>query len=309
MENRILDNFKYYKLLLSEANLLGKTTKLSFIKLYDNLKLKINETINEQIEDILFDLNIFYRSNIDSFKNKYFNFILGKDNNVNIYKINEFIDDISKEINFNKTLNNITDSIFNSIVSKNIMDVINNKLYHKIEELFNNIDFVKNEMNNILNTIEEKDLPNDMNNTLSIISNYNDLYNDQQMKFRFIVSDKPFLFISNFIHNYLEPPLIQIKEKYNLIEVEILNLVNEKLNKFPDYSLNVKNNLDLDNKISNITETINIFKNYLSDYFIYFMKDISEYFNQLAYFTIINGSNYLESQCNLSICSINFKRK
>ena len=35
------------------------------------------------------------------------------------------------------------------------------------------------------------------------------------------------------------------------------------------------------------------------------MKDISEYFNQLSYFAIINGTNFLESRCNLSICSIN----
>jgi hypothetical protein len=127
IENRMVDNFKYYKLLLSETNLFGKTTKLAFLKLYDNMKLKINETINEQIENILFDLNIFCRSNIESFKNIY---------------INEFIDDILKEIRFNQTLNNITYLIFDSIISKKINDSINNKLYHKIEELFINIDLM-----------------------------------------------------------------------------------------------------------------------------------------------------------------------
>jgi hypothetical protein len=55
----------------------------------------------------------------------------------------------------------------------------------------------------------------------------------------------------------------------------------------------------------NISENRDIFKNYLSEYFIYFMDDTIKYFNELAYLTIINESYYLESSCNLSICNLN----
>ena len=305
IENNILDNFNYYKLLLSQCNSLGISTKSAFLNLYDSIILKINETINAQIENFLFELDIFYKSNKDLFKNNYLNYVLNRENSKYLYHINEYIDDIMKEISFNQTLYEITNYIFDSIFSKKIKDRINNNLLQKINELYTNIDSIKNEISNILNEIPDKELPKDMNNTIYLINNYNELVYNQQSKFIFSVSDKPFLLIDDFIHKYLGPPLIEIKNKYSLIEIELLNQITEKLNKFPDYSLIVKDNLNLDSKISNITEDIDIFKTYLSEYFIYFMNDINGYFNKLSYLTIINGTNYLEVPCNLSICLMN----
>ena len=305
LESYILDNFNYYKILLSQCNSLGTSTKTAFLNLYDNIKLKINETINEQIENFLFELDIFYKSNKELFKNNYLYYVLNNESYIYIYDINRYIGDIMKEISFNKTLNDITNYIFDSIFSTKIKDKINNNLFKKLKKVYIKIDSIKNELNNILNEIPDKELPNDMNNTIYLINNHNNLFHNQQPKFIFSVSDKPFLLIDDFIHNYLEPPLIEIKNKYNLIEKELLNQITEKLNKFPDYSLIVKDNLDLDSKISNITENIDIFKNYLSEIFIYFMNDINGYFSKLSYLTIINGTSYLESPCNLSICSIN----
>ena len=85
-----------------------------------------------------------------------------------------------------------------------------------------------------------------MNKTINLINEYNQLIESQNSKFQFLVSDKPFLIIEDFIHNYLEPPLNLIKIQYNSIEIELLNKISDILSKFPDYSEFVKINLDLD---------------------------------------------------------------
>ena len=306
LENKIVDDFEFYKLLISNMDSLGKTTKLSFLNMYENLNQKINETLEEQIEYFFYDLDIFYKNNKQLFRNNYLNSLSNKEKkNIYIYKLDEYLDDIIKELSFNSTLDNIAKSIFSSIFSEKIKNMINDKLYPYIQNFLSKINFIKNEMELILNQKTQIEIPNDMNTTINLINEYNELMKNQNKKFLFLVSDKPFLIINDFIYNYLEPPLIKIKNQYNLIEVELLKKITEELDKFPDYSLNVQNNLDLDSKISNISENMGIYKEYLLEYFGFFMKDINEYFNKLAYLTIINGTGYLKSSCNLDICSIN----
>ena len=307
IKNKILGDFDYFKLILNDTNLIGTTTKKAFNQLYENLKQKINSIINEEIENILYDnLNLFYKKNSKLFRNNFLNYYVNNNNkNVSIYKFNEFIYDIMKEISFNKTLDEITNSIFDSIIIETIKNRINDTLYKNIENFFIIIDDIKIEMNNILNNIQDKEVPNDMNNTVNLIDEYNELVKSQNTKFIFIVSEKPFQIISVFIEDYLEPPLIEIKNQYNSIEIELLNKISDILGNFPDYSEIVKNNLNLESKVANISENRDILKNYLSEYFIYFMNEINKYFNELAYLTIINESYYMESKCNLSMCHLN----
>ena len=306
LENKILEDFEYYKLLISNMDSIGVTTKLAFLNMYENLYQKINETIDEQIENFFYDLDIFYKNNKKLFRNNYLNSLINKEKaDIKIYKIDEYLDDIMKELLFNNTLDNITSNIFNSTFSENIKNLINQNLYQHIQKFLTKINFIKNDMDNILNQINEKAIPSDMNTTVNLINDYNELMKNQNTKFLFLVSEKPFIIINDFIYNDLKPPLIEIKNQYNLIEVELLRKITEELNKFPDYSLVVQNNLDLDSKISNITENMDTFKGFLSEYFSFFMIDINDYFNQLAHLTIINGTGYLQSSCNLPICMVN----
>ena len=48
---------------------------------------------------------------------------------------------------------------------------------------------------------------------------------NQNNRFNFKVNEEPFYIINNFIENELRPPLLLLKNKYDLIEDKILNLI------------------------------------------------------------------------------------
>lgn len=305
IQNKIIEDFQYYQILLIETDSFGITTKRAFLKLYEKLEQNIKSTIIEEIEEnFIFNLKLFYRDIKKLFLNNYLNYFSNKDD-IKIFKLNEYFFEIINEKTFNKTLDESADYIFNLLIDKKIQEHLNNYLFKILGEFSSFMDSIKEKMEIILSRIPIEEAPDDMNQTIILIEEYNNLLDNQNSKYKFNVSNKPFLIINEFIHNDLEPPLIEIRDKYNLIEEELLEKIINILDSFPDYFLIVKNNLNVESKVSNISKGIDIFKSYLYQYFNDFNENIDEYYNKLAYLTIINGSNYLEEPCNDSICFLN----
>ena len=300
--NKIIEDFQYYQILLNDTDSFGISTKRTFLELYRKLEENIKNIVIEGIEDnIIFNLKLFCRDKKKLFINNYLNYYSNK-NDIKIYKLDDYFFEIISEKSFNKTLEEYTDNIFNETINHKINDQLDNYIFKILEKFTIFINSIKEKMEIILNNITIEESPDDMNQTIVLIEEFNTLLDNQRTKYNFIVSEKPFLIINQFINDNLEPPLIEIKDKYNQIEEELLNKIINILDSFPDYFQVVKNNLNIESKISNIAEGVGGFKSYLYKYFNDFNENIDEYYNKLAYLTIINGSNYLEEPCNLSIC-------
>ena len=90
-----------------------------------------------------------------------------------------------------------------------------------------------------------------------LITNYTELLNNQNNSFDCKISNKSFLIISEFISEYIEPPLLLIKDEYNIIEEKLLNIILELVRAFPDYYSVVKNVLNLEYKSSSLNSLLN----------------------------------------------------
>jgi len=84
----------------------------------------------------------------------------------------------------------------------------------------------------ILSTINKNE---DNLNINKIIMSYQEVLINQNNKFVFKVGNEPFDLLNDFIKNILEPPLIKIKNQYNIIENKILATISDSLNNYPDY--------------------------------------------------------------------------
>ena len=307
LKNKIVDDFHFYKLLLNETHLICDSIELNFMKLYSDLKLKINETINSHLDYyLLFNLEQLKNNTKKYFISKYLELYGLKDNKlVDIYQSKQFIYDIEKEISFNLTLDNIFENIFNVSIRDKINLILNNTIYSKLNNLFELIDFQNNEINNILRSIPKQKISKEVNKIIFIIDEYNKLVKNYKLKFLFSFSDNPFLMINEFSDKYLEPTLLTIKNEYNKIEKELMQEVIEKLNNINDFSSMIKENLDLDSKVLYINNFIEQIKSFIFDYYSYFINDIDQYYCKLAYFTIIDEQDYVNQPYNFSFCNIN----
>ena len=59
-----------------------------------------------------------------------------------------------------------------------------------------------------------------------MIDNYTTLVNEQNNRFKFLVSDLPLKKFGYFSQSYLEPPLDEIKQYYDMIQNELLKKFN-----------------------------------------------------------------------------------
>ena len=279
--------------------------------LYLDLKIKINETINDHLDYYLF-FNILQLKNSTKklLLNKYLEFYgINENKHVNIYQSKEMIFDIIKEISFNQTLDNMFEIIFNKTIRAKINSKLNDEIYKKLGKIFELIDLQNNEINNILKEIPKKEISKESNTTTYLIEEYNQLVKNYNLKFLFSFSNKPFLIINDFSDENLEPPLLTIKDKYSEIENELLQQIIEKLKDINDFSNLIKDNLNLDSKIKYINNFIQNIKNYIFEYYSYFINDVDQYYCKLAYFTIIDEQYYVNHQYNFSYCNINLNLK
>ena len=119
----------------------------------------------------------------------------------------------------------------------------------------------------------------------------------------FYFSNRPFLNINDFINDYLNPPLTQIKNKYYEIEKELLDQSIEKLNNLDNFSSIIENDLDLESKISKINECIKDFKSDISEIIDFLFEDVDQYYCQVAFFKIIEGQEHLDKNNKIKLCN------
>ena len=253
---KVQNEFYYYLLILNNTDEISNNSKNEFLNLYDNINKEVNETIINFIEnEIYYHLDSFYKEYKNNFRNNFINFYLNPKNkyNINLEKFTDFFKEIIIDINFNKTLDNISkDLIYDKIINK-IKTSINNSIYLKVQNLSKEIQNLKINMEIILDNITTQELPENMLIIKDSIINYTELVNNQSNKYLMKISDKPLNLLGQFIHNDLEPPLLLIKDEYSKIEENLLKDILEIIKTFPDFYSLVKNELDLESIITNIS--------------------------------------------------------
>jgi len=318
LENKLSDDYNYFILLIKKAITrekygyheeklnLGGTTISSLEKFYDELKVKINETLNEHLEKYLFfNFDEFIRNKSKLFRERYLHFYSDNknENKYNIFKLDKFIFEIIKEPSFNESLNMIFDNIFNKTLKDKINLKLNQNLFLKLNKFNQFLETQKKEMNKSLLEPIKTNSYADMNNINNIINKYNIEIKSFTSKYIFYFSNQPLLNINDFVNYHLKPPLTEIKNKYNVIEKELLDKSIEKLNNLDDFSSIIQNDLNLESKIINIGENIEIIKSNISEIIDFLFEEIDQYYCNLAYFKVIEGEEYLGKNNKINLCN------
>ena len=303
--SKINDEFDYYYLLLNNTKELGVNSKYSLSTLYDDVKKKINNSIYFTItEYALFYIDKFYRTNKYTFSNNYITYYANKLNEykLDIHQLNEVIDEIMYDGTFNKTLNIISNELMTELVLNKMNDTINELIDIKFSLIYSMLEDLKINMNNILSNIKQ----NEDNEAINIIINeYRIILLNQNNQFIFKVSELPFNELYSFLKNVLEPPILVIKNEYNLIEQQILGEVVSVIDSFPDFKEEIKNQLNIEGAL----EFIELIFNETLDSLLKYQNDLNEdfdmYINQLIHYTFINGFDYYNEPCtDSSFCAI-----
>ena len=311
INEKIFNEYLYYIFILNKTNEIGYSTKSSLINVFTNFKAKINESIYNIIEnDVEFYINIFYRENKNIFAKKFINFFAENESekkyNINIYKIKDYIDELIYDKNFNKTLDNISYTLIKKITEE-IKSKINLVMNSKISEINSSLNKYSENIKNILSKMEIININEEMLPIFNKIQEFDSIVKKQNGRFNFEVNKEPFNLMEKFIEEELKPPLILIKEYYDFIEEQIMEVISNMVDDFPDcYSL-VRNNFidnrinDINNYIKDINDTILEYKDEIND-------DIEQYINKLSFYTFINGLKTPNKPCEQEFCLLNNSR-
>ena len=306
--NKIKDEYDYYIKMLNNTEEIGKNSKESFLNLYDDVNKKLEQYIYYPINDyVLFFINIFYKNNKYIFKDNYIKYYINGVNeyNIEIHQLKDYLSEIIYDGKFNKTLNEYSNELFEQLIFKKLNDTINIFIYDNLYQFYSYIEELKIKMNNILSNIETNEENIIINN---MINNYNIILKNQNNQFIFKVSQIPMEYLNSFIKNVLEPPLLEIKLQYNIIENKILEKVLNITNNFPDFSIIIKEKLAIYDILELIKLTIEYLQNSLLKYQNDLNNDYDSYINKLIHYTYINGLNTYDEPCNYSFCSINISQ-
>ena len=305
MFKKIKDEFEYYLLILNTTDELGLSSKNALINLYEKIKTKLNETMFYLFEDdINFYFDLFYRENKKMFRDNFINYYFRDKNeyDTKIYKITEISDEFILDLKFNQTLDEISEHLIKNEFLKKIKEKITNSINTKIQKFYKEIDTYKRNITEILNSKLTRLLPKNMSHLNELIINYTNLVNNQKNRYYLNISDEPFNILYEFIHNHLEPPLVEIKNQYNSIEKRLLDELINILNSFPNYYLRVQEILDLVGMNQNLTFINNNTNNTFFEYIEILDADIKSYINKLIHYTYINGFYYVDSPCVGKYC-------
>ena len=277
---------------------------MAIINLYSNLTKKINESLYYLIkEDVLFNINLLFRENKNLFINNFIKYYLNNNEyGIDIYKINKYMEEIKLDINFNKTLSQISSNLINNILYRLNNSIINN-FDEKLNSLYNIINNISDNILYLVENISINQLPEDMEKMNELIINYNILVENQNNRYNFIVGEKPFKLLNQFIETELEPPLFLIKEKYNEIEQKLLSEIKIIADNFPDCYSTVKENIIL-SRIEKVEMYLNDINLTLIKFKEEMIEDIGSYINKLIHYSYINGLLTFDQPCNESYCSI-----
>ena len=296
----------YYLFLLNNTKELGITSKNALINLYGNFKNKLNDTLFYLIEeDVFFYLDLFYRENKKAFRNIFIDYYNNNDNeyNIDIFKLKYNFDDIIYDKLFNKTLDEISNTIIYNMINK-IQTLIYESTNIELQSLFKIIEKSKVEIENKLQKIKTSEIPDDMIRINELIINYTLLVQNQNNHFKFNFGQEPFDLLYNFTKYDLEPPLLLIKELYNSIEERLIEEITKIVDNFPDYYSLIKEKLFIESRLENATEILKEINSTLYEYRGELNDDLSQYFNKLIHFAYIKGINTFDKECNELYCKV-----
>ena len=111
---------------------------------------------------------------------------------------------------FNKSLDNISNNLFEQLIIKKLNNTIFNFLNNKVSEVYSLLDELNIKMNYTLSQITKNE---DNLNIFHIIMNYQEIILNQNNQFIFKVSQMPFSLLNDFIKDIFEPPLVKIKNQ------------------------------------------------------------------------------------------------
>ena len=307
--NKINDEFEYYLLIINQTDEIGENSKKAFIDLYERIDEKINETIYYFIEEEVYSyLDNFYKSNNKYLRINFINYYKNKKNkyNINLDKFSNYIDEAILNKNFNNTLDSISEEIYNNLVIKTIKNTINESISSKVKILTDKINQFNETIQEIFINKKTRELPDNMLSINNFINNYSEILNNQTIRFDFTISNESLLTLSEFISKELEPPLLLIKDEYNIIEDNLLNKTIGLIRDFPDYYSKIKQGLNLESLIDNITIYYNYTKELLMNYTDVLDQDLQLYIKKLIHFTFIDGLNYTDIPCDEDILCKNY---
>ena len=242
-------------LIINAFSNLYKTTLKKNVKFY-------YETIEE---DALFYIDIFYRKNKYLFKENFINFFYKELNiyNIRIFAMKENFEELILDYDFNKTLKNVSNELFKEYLINKLNSTFKNAYNNKISEIYSLLEKYDKKIIEILSGINK----NEDNLKINIIiMNYQEILLAQSNKFLFRVSKEPCNYLKDFITIILEPPLIKIKEQYDLIEKLIFDTISDSIDNFPDCTGVLKDMLGVEKIFNYINELYYIIKDLLINY-------------------------------------------
>lgn len=303
IKEKVKNEKGYYSLLLNNTNELGVTSINSFISLYDYIYDKINKTLHYQIEDYISDnINFFYRENKFIFKEIFINYYFHNLNKMfgteNIFSLETFLEEFILDRDFNKTLENISKELW----SKLLIDKLNYNLENKLNSIIGDLsDLLKTQQKEIKKELEKikiVQLYESMLLLAEMIDNYTNLVNEQNNRFKFLVSDLPLKKFGYFSQSYLEPPLDEIKRYYDMIQNELLKKINEIVNQMKDFNEEIKSKYNITEQMNKMFDVLKRTYDTLVNYSNIFIDDINEYDEILVLYTYISKSSHTLRQLN-----------
>ena len=311
--NKITDEFDYYVLLLKNTKELGRNSINSIISLYDDVGKKLNQSINYTVNEyVLFYLDLFYRNNKYIFSENYISYYshaLNEYKNELLYNLNEIIDEIIYDGIFYKKTKEYSNELMRELVVSKMYNAIKFFIDNKFLEIYSKIEDFKIKIIDIISNIEQNE---DNQNINKIINNYKIVLLQQNNQFIFKVSDIPFNELYSFLKDVLEPPILEIKREYNIIEEEILGEIQPIFETFPSLKDVIKGKLEIENIVEYIKFIFEKMKDSLLKYQVDLNEDYDSYINKLIHYTYINGLDSYDKPCNNSYCAIKvskFKNK
>ena len=305
---KVQNETDYYTLLLNKTKELGITSKKALISLYDYIGDRVNKSLQYQIEDYIGDnIIFFYRENKFLFRDYFINYYLKNSNKMfnvdNIFNLRSILHEFIVSRDFNKSLDNISKDLWNIW----LIDNLNNKIQKILDSTISNLTAILKQQQNIiireLENVETAELYESMLLLAEMIDNYTALVNEQNNRFKFIVSNSPMEKFSNFSSNYLEPPLSEIKEYYDMIQNELLKKINEIVSEMSDFYAEIETKYNITEQINEMFNVLQDTYNTLVNYSQILIDDINNYDDILVLYTFIGSSsndmrrlnNYLRS--------------
>ena len=292
-ENKLENELKYYLYLLNNSNEIGVTTKKAFLNLYNYIEKEFNIKINELTNEFSYDLDYFYLTNKKIFIDEYFNY-LKNIKSKKIFKLQEYIDKIISNQQFNNSLEEIIKyNIYNNFIEE-IRDNANKSIIEKTKYINGYLNFLNESLSKRIFKVKISDLNPDMVPIINKNDEFDDIINNQTNSFSFNISEDPFNLFLNFTKENLEPPLIEIKTIYDKIQDELLIQIFKKVDDMPKCYLFIMENLPTNNItsiISNIIlETEELFRNYTN----YLTNDSNNYKYNFSYLRRLDYINNLK---------------